>query len=33
MHELYQGAYTPFEWDEPLKKFAEGLGLFFLRAI
>ena len=29
MHELYQGAYTPFEWDEPLKKFAEGLGLFF----
>ncbi len=32
MHELYQGAYTPFEWDEPLKKFAEGLGLFFFSA-
>lgn len=29
MYELYQGAYTPFEWDEPLKKFAEELGLFF----
>ena len=30
MYELYQGAYTPFAWDEPLKKYAEELGLLFL---
>ena len=27
LHELYQEAYTPWEWQPKLKKFAEGLGL------
>lgn len=29
MYEMFQGAFTPFEWQEPLKKLAESLGLAF----
>lgn len=29
LYSLYKEAYTPWEWDEPLKKLAEDLGLVF----
>ena len=29
LYNLYKEAYTPWEWDEPLKKLAEDLGLVF----
>jgi pseudaminic acid synthase len=29
MYELYQGAYTPWDWQAPLKQLAESLGLAF----
>jgi pseudaminic acid synthase len=32
MYELYQSAYTPWEWHAPLKALAESLGLVFFSA-